>query len=590
MADVEPTELVELDVEKVSGVESPASGTTFLVLKASADDDDTQECSTCKGKGKILEGNRACPDCDGSGQVAKAAADATEDGDAEKAKLSAAELNDLPDKAFAHIEPGGEKDSEGKTTPRSKRHFAIHDKTHADNAAARIAQGAQFGHKALPKVKAAQAKFGEDNASKGAVQDALHGTATPERAGYDPTTGQSGVAGPVTTGARALAEPRTAGGGQSTYTIPAEDKQDLTKTAGPHVAFAVSSLVDAIEHLAEIRDLSQRATKAGMTLTPPSPDESAAPGSMPWESYDSATLAQVAQSLASCDAAITAIIARERAEADSAVHPDDYINAWDLQDAQAAMDCALGIVARLSFTEAAEADKADVAKAGRRISAKTESTLRAARDHLTSVIGDGDDDKADTGDTSSEGDKIKMDVTKQELAEAIVAGVKEVLKNANNGGDISEGEIHDNGTVGEDLALPGAGTTRPGVTKEAGQQDDVTKQVGQQDAGQQDVAKQLKALTEEVARQGEQLGKVDGQVTKMARAPRGGGPILTGQLPAGIAAAGEGRQDGVAKSDDQEVARLEKQLGEASDPMARQHLSMVLTQRKLAAFHRTAGV
>jgi hypothetical protein len=101
----------------------------------------------------------------------------------------------------------------------------------------------------------------------------------------------------------------------------------------------------------------------------------------------------------------------------------------------------------------------------------------------------------------------------------------------------------------------------------------------------QDVTKQLKDLTEYV-------GKVGGLVAKMAKAPRGGGPILTGQLPAGLQAAGEGRQDGtLTKSEGrQEIERLEKQLDEARDPMARQHLSMTLTQRKLAEFHRTAGV
>jgi hypothetical protein len=87
-----------------------------------------------------------------------------------KADMSTKDLNDLPDSAFAYIEPGGTKDSEGKTVPRSKRHFAIHDKAHADNAAARIAQGAKFGEQALPKVKAAQRKFGEDT-SKGKLDN-----------------------------------------------------------------------------------------------------------------------------------------------------------------------------------------------------------------------------------------------------------------------------------------------------------------------------------------------------------------------------------------------------------------------------------
>ena len=86
------------------------------------------------------------------------------------AQMTSASINDLPDSAFAYIEPGGSKDSSGKTVPRSLRHFPVHDKAHADNAAARIAQGAKFGKEALPKVKAAQKKFGESpDGGRGAV-------------------------------------------------------------------------------------------------------------------------------------------------------------------------------------------------------------------------------------------------------------------------------------------------------------------------------------------------------------------------------------------------------------------------------------
>jgi len=55
-------------------------------------------------------------------------------------------INDLPDSAFLYIEPGGEKDSEGKTKPRSLRHFPYKDKSgkvdlpHLRNALARIPQ------------------------------------------------------------------------------------------------------------------------------------------------------------------------------------------------------------------------------------------------------------------------------------------------------------------------------------------------------------------------------------------------------------------------------------------------------------------
>ena len=55
-------------------------------------------------------------------------------------------INDLPDSAFAYIEPGGEKDEDGKTVPRSKRHLPYKnaqgeiDHDHLVNALARVKQ------------------------------------------------------------------------------------------------------------------------------------------------------------------------------------------------------------------------------------------------------------------------------------------------------------------------------------------------------------------------------------------------------------------------------------------------------------------
>ncbi|WP_304459002.1 hypothetical protein [Alicyclobacillus sendaiensis] len=55
-------------------------------------------------------------------------------------------INDLPDSAFAYIEPGGKKDDEGKTTPRSLRHLPYKDKdgkidpAHVRNALAHLDQ------------------------------------------------------------------------------------------------------------------------------------------------------------------------------------------------------------------------------------------------------------------------------------------------------------------------------------------------------------------------------------------------------------------------------------------------------------------
>lgn len=77
------------------------------------------------------------------------------------ATISTADQNNLPDSDFAFIEPGGTKDSSGKTVPRSLRHFCIVDAAHVRNALARAPQS-PFGEKAMPKIKAAAAKFGID--------------------------------------------------------------------------------------------------------------------------------------------------------------------------------------------------------------------------------------------------------------------------------------------------------------------------------------------------------------------------------------------------------------------------------------------
>ena len=68
-------------------------------------------------------------------------------------------INDLADSDFAYIEPGGTKDAQGRTTPRSLRHFPIHDEAHVRNALARLSQS-PFEAQARPKVEAAAKRMG----------------------------------------------------------------------------------------------------------------------------------------------------------------------------------------------------------------------------------------------------------------------------------------------------------------------------------------------------------------------------------------------------------------------------------------------
>jgi HK97 family phage prohead protease len=75
------------------------------------------------------------------------------------AALSTKQINDLPDSVFGYIESGGKEDKQGKTVPRSKRHYPVHDPAHVRNALSRIGQGAKFGKLASPAVLAAARKF-----------------------------------------------------------------------------------------------------------------------------------------------------------------------------------------------------------------------------------------------------------------------------------------------------------------------------------------------------------------------------------------------------------------------------------------------
>jgi len=83
---------------------------------------------------------------------------------AERAEMASASVNNLPDSAFAHIEPGGTKDGSGRTVPRSLRHFPVHDAAHVRDALGRAPQS-PFGDKAMPKIKAAAKRLGVDVSS-----------------------------------------------------------------------------------------------------------------------------------------------------------------------------------------------------------------------------------------------------------------------------------------------------------------------------------------------------------------------------------------------------------------------------------------
>jgi cation transport regulator ChaB len=117
---------------------------------------DVRSVSVCKYTGKTFAGR---PVYQAVGRYDYISKSSREENDMSNIDKSSASINDLPDSAFAYIEAGGKKDAGGKTIPRSKRHFPVHDAAHARNALARANQS-PFGKKALPKIIAAAKKFG----------------------------------------------------------------------------------------------------------------------------------------------------------------------------------------------------------------------------------------------------------------------------------------------------------------------------------------------------------------------------------------------------------------------------------------------
>ncbi len=76
-----------------------------------------------------------------------------------KAVWSTKFKNDLPDSSFAHIEAGGKKDAEGKTEPRSLRHFPYKgadgspDRPHVIDGLSRLASSTNFDASTTAKIR-----------------------------------------------------------------------------------------------------------------------------------------------------------------------------------------------------------------------------------------------------------------------------------------------------------------------------------------------------------------------------------------------------------------------------------------------------
>src|SRR5581483_5260133 len=204
--DDEFTGLYDADLPRADLVQAPANGVDEWIVMKDADGEagllDPEFVRDLIGKqaepepsgrervqmpnGVTLTGSPAAM----AAFIHKASVRAEGDGnDVAKAEMSGKSQNDLPDSAFAYIEP------DGKTTPRSLRHFPIHDAAHVRNALSRAPQS-PFGDKAMPKIRAAARKFGievskEEAAVAETVTKDMSGAMAPELDdgidGLDPT-------------------------------------------------------------------------------------------------------------------------------------------------------------------------------------------------------------------------------------------------------------------------------------------------------------------------------------------------------------------------------------------------------------------
>jgi len=109
------------------------------------------------------------------------------------AEWTRAFINDLPDSSFAYIEPGGKKDDQGKTVPRSLRHLPYKDAegkidpAHVRNALARLPQTnlsaeakAEARRKLIAAAREAGVQVSEDTKSKDNMAEDEEASKPPE--------------------------------------------------------------------------------------------------------------------------------------------------------------------------------------------------------------------------------------------------------------------------------------------------------------------------------------------------------------------------------------------------------------------------
>lgn len=314
---------------------------------------------------------------------------------------------------------------------------------------------------------------------------------------------------------------------------------------------------------------------ANIDGTSVSDDESnaAAPASPAWEATDAAKARVIVDALAQARAGIQELCSREEAEGEDG----DYGTAWDLEDAESAIDCALAILAKFAVDEQVEADHAQAeAEADARALGLIKSLAErhiakeapVAEEETSTEVAKADD-SAMVAVYTADG-KLLGAVSADDLT-PLNTGVPADSDAAQEGDAPTDGaaEAPEGQAPApvQDAMAPAPAAAAPAPAPEASAapaatDEDVTKSLDELVA--EAVAKALEAAVatavEPLVKSNEELTE---RVEKMARTPRDGGPMLSGQRPNSMGPALRGHQD---ESGSEE---LRKQLETETDPGAR---------------------
>ena len=586
MPEPEITELEELTASKVSGVAAPANGTPWLVMKAgnavssdplsrdpdplapsdrpgdlSGDEADDMEAQLTKAAGMGFCGTD-CDMCDAQfGPL----------GDFLKAKLRAAERNALDDKDFA--------------IPAT-RAYPINDATHARNALARVSQHGTPEEKR--KVQSAVgSRYPEIDVAKEmeAVEKSPGvpsvSVATPKEGGKVMPSGKFGLSGPATVRREASTAARSLGGQSSYIPVVEPEAFDHENPHAPNREHGYEAIGGTRSDGGPPVPVEQTAAaRAGLdptSGTPKAKKGKAKHAREPW-AVEIAEVAEKASNWVVVD------------------NPDKAVEdgALDAIKDQSDLGCAADIICDALAEQGAS-------KEGRRISAATESKLRAALSSLTEVLGDGAqpvlgpgaDTKEDmmTQITQDQLDSYLATAAKQAADKAAKEVSKEARKalkkaakkypQAGNNGLVDESDVRD-GVNGRNPAnyvnsVPSGGKVegRYKNNKADTPPSGSTMKTSKKD-------KTLKSVLD-------QLAETRELVEKMAARPRSGGPVLDG-VARGPLVGSEGPGQ-VAKSEPEaKIEQLKKQLDETDDPVKRGFISQELTLAMLTHGHETGQI